>query len=108
MDMVDDVDDLPLGVILAIARIIEYVPTETIVAANKKRGSNSRLRLGDFKCGPSEIAFGDYSPNRYGWLLANLHRLVVPVPCKGALGLWTINPGTLRESLKRARLIPVL
>lgn len=34
-----------------------------------------------------ERAFGDYTPGRYAWLLGNI-RPMVPVPAKGALGLW--------------------
>jgi hypothetical protein len=68
--LVDDVDDLPRGIILAVARVVDYVPTETIVAANTDRGPRSRLRVGDFRGGRSEIAFGDYKPNRFGWLFA--------------------------------------
>jgi hypothetical protein len=105
-DLVEDVDDLPLGMILAVARIVAYVPTETIVAANK-RGPKSRIRMGDFRGGVSEIDFGDYGRNRFGWLLADVHRLVMPVPCKGALGLWNLDSVTLR-SLRRATVIPVL
>lgn len=35
-----------------------------------------------------ERAFGDYTPGRYAWLLANVRALEVPIPAKGALGLW--------------------
>lgn len=34
-----------------------------------------------------ERAFGDYTPGRYAWLLAYMQP-IVPVPAKGALGLW--------------------
>lgn len=36
-----------------------------------------------------ELAFGDYSPNRYGWLLDGCARLTTPIKAKGAQGLWT-------------------
>jgi activating signal cointegrator 1 len=103
--LVDDVDDLPLGMILAVARIVDYVPTETIVAANTDFGPRSRLCLGDFRGGRSERAFGDYGPNRFGWLLADVHRVREPVPCKGRLGLWKIDSVTLRL-LRRASVVP--
>jgi hypothetical protein len=35
-----------------------------------------------------ELAFGDYTPGRYGWVFTNVRRLPVPIPAKGALGLW--------------------
>jgi hypothetical protein len=35
-----------------------------------------------------ERAFGDYTPGRFAWLLANVKALPEPIPAKGALGLW--------------------
>ncbi len=106
-DLIDDVGQLPLGAIIAVARIVEYIPTEAIIAADNGRPPRRHLTLGGFRCGVSEIEFGDYQPNRFGWLLADVHRLALPVPCKGALGLWKIEPRTLR-SLRRATAVPVV
>jgi hypothetical protein len=36
----------------------------------------------------NEIAFGDYTPGRYAWLLSDIRALPEPIPAKGALGLW--------------------
>jgi hypothetical protein len=36
---------------------------------------------------PNERAFGDYSPGRWAWLLADIER-IEPEPATGALGLW--------------------
>jgi hypothetical protein len=41
---------------------------------------------------PHEAAFGDFSPGRFGLLLADVRPLPRPVPCRGALGLWWIPP----------------
>lgn len=35
-----------------------------------------------------ERAFGDYTPGRYAWLLADVQPLATPVPARGSLGLW--------------------
>lgn len=35
-----------------------------------------------------ELAFGDYTPGRFGWLLRNPIAWENPVPARGALGLW--------------------
>lgn len=35
-----------------------------------------------------ERAFGSYDRGRYGWVLANVRRLEIPIPARGALGLW--------------------
>jgi hypothetical protein len=38
----------------------------------------------------TEQDVGDWSPGRFGFHLVNVRRLVVPVPVKGALGLFTL------------------
>ncbi len=35
-----------------------------------------------------ERSFGDYTPGRYAWLLADIQPLPELVPARGALGLW--------------------
>lgn len=35
-----------------------------------------------------ELAFGDYSPNRYGWLLSDPVQFANPIPAKGKLSIW--------------------
>lgn len=35
-----------------------------------------------------EVAFGDYSPGRYAWLLRDPVMFSEPIPAKGALSLW--------------------
>jgi activating signal cointegrator 1 len=42
-----------------------------------------------------ELAFGDYTPGRRGWVLTNVGALKDPVPCKGARGLWDVPPDVL-------------
>jgi hypothetical protein len=39
-----------------------------------------------------EHALGEWSPGRYAWALVNVQRLPVPIPCRGAQGLWTWRP----------------
>jgi hypothetical protein len=74
---------LPLGAIVAVATLI-----------NCRNTSGSRCEwvrdLSD-----QELAFGDYSPARYGWVLVQVRRLPEPVPCKGALSLWQLPPDVL-------------
>lgn len=37
-----------------------------------------------------EIEFGDYSPKRYAWPLADVFRLPTPIEASGALGIWEV------------------
>lgn len=77
--------ELPRGVIVAVARLVAVKRTEEIRCVASEQ----------------EQAFGDYSPNRYGWLLADVRALKTPVPAAhvdrdgstkpgGALGLWSV------------------
>lgn len=39
----------------------------------------------------TESAFGDYSANRYAWILEDGHFLPHSIPAKGSLGLWPVE-----------------
>lgn len=68
--------DLPLGAIVAVCDIAGYFST---------------ARLADIEgLSERERAFGDYSVGRWAWRLENVIQLKSPVPCGGALGLWTV------------------
>lgn len=76
-----NVTALPLGAIVAHAELIACAPVEEV-----------RIRLlpkiALQKHPPHEIAFGDYSAGRFGWLLDQVRPLRHPIPARGALGLW--------------------
>lgn len=36
--------------------------------------------------------YGDYSPGRFAWLLADIKPLPEPIPAKGKQGLWNWTP----------------
>ena len=61
---------LPLGAIIATARLIYVVRTEATDVS------------------PLERRLGDFGPGRYAWFLADVEPLSEPVPIRGALGLW--------------------
>lgn len=50
---------------------------------------------------PLELAFGDYEPGRYAWMMQDVVALKDPVPCKGHLGLWTMPDCTFEPRLGR-------
>jgi hypothetical protein len=37
-----------------------------------------------------ELLYGDWTPGRYAWELANVRTLPVPVPYRGQQGLWSV------------------
>lgn len=72
---------LPYGAIVATCELIDIVSTNQL-PVGWRRGEHAWWFT------DQEHAFGDYSPNRYAWLLANVRALPTPVPTKGALSLW--------------------
>ncbi len=69
---IESLADLPLGALLATVLLVDCVPTGKV---------RSTLTS-------EEYAFSDYSAGRWAWLLDDVQPLSVPVPARGALGLW--------------------
>lgn len=81
------VEELPLGAVVAVADVVDCVPTEKLIAS----GGVSR----------QELQFGDYRPERWGWVLENVIALDAPVPAAGKQGLWHWEPpGEILETLQ--------
>lgn len=76
-----DVDALPRGAIVAVARLHSIYR----ITAGGVEGFRPQPPA-------NEIAFGDYTPGRYAWLFAEVRALPEPIPAKGALGLWEWTP----------------
>jgi activating signal cointegrator 1 len=47
---------------------------------------------------PIEREYGDYSADRWAWMLEDVQRLDKPIPAKGMLGLWEWDDAPLREA----------
>lgn len=71
---------LPLGAVLATCRLAGCAATEDVVGGGAPVGYGPLT--GD------ERAFGDYGPGRWAMLLVDVRPLRVPIPARGALGLW--------------------
>ena len=72
-----DFDAMPtakmeFGSIIAVAELHDIRPTTEIADSISQQ----------------ELAFGDYSPGRFAWMLRNVRVLGAPIQAKGALGLW--------------------
>jgi activating signal cointegrator 1 len=86
------IQNLPVGAILATANIVDCVPTNL--------DALSRLvhpPIGSVN--EHEYEFGDYSIGRFAWILSDIRALKTPVPCKGALGLWSVS-AEITEKIK--------
>jgi activating signal cointegrator 1 len=96
--------ELPTGAIVAVATVLEVLLTgDWLNYADRER--MIRLPGGrQFPVTPTEIAFGHYGPGRYAWILDRVHQLCEPLPCRGALGLWTV-PDDVLAALRERRVV---
>ncbi len=67
------ISKLPRGMVIATCNLVECVLITQEFSAN----------LTD-----QELAFGDYSPGRYAWILEDVLQLEEPVQATGKQGLW--------------------
>jgi hypothetical protein len=51
-----------------------------------------------------EFLFGNYRPNRFGWILSHAQGIETPIPYKGSLGLWKIDPEVTQQLESQIRL----
>lgn len=83
---------LPLGCIVAVGDLVDVVRigamTSDITVPMARHLGYSWLSIYDAAC-QRELAFGDYTPGRYMYLLKNVVALEKPIPAKGRLGLWS-------------------
>ncbi|WP_274362735.1 ASCH domain-containing protein [Paenibacillus thermotolerans] len=76
---------MPTGAIVAIADLVDCRKVSDWFFSDgypALHGQND-----DFFIDENEFSFGDYTPGRYAWELANV-RLIEPIPVKGQQGLW--------------------
>lgn len=76
---------LPLGCAVAVARLGFTRLTCAMVA-----GQFGRPEPWINTIPPLERAFGDFGPDRYGWVLEDVRPLRPAIRCAGAQGLWPV------------------
>ena len=79
--------DLPRGCIIATCRLIavKFITADSVgwdLAWTEPTLNRS------YPITAQERSFGDYTPERYAWLLEDVQPLDVPIPTIGQLGLW--------------------
>jgi len=77
-------EELPLGAIVAVATLEDCVPVDA---------RHSRLIGMQYH----ESCFGNYSAGRFAWLLRDVVRLKVPIPCRGRQGWFYLPPDAEAE-----------
>lgn len=81
---ITDYCQLPLGKVLAYSNLVAVLPMEARGCLSGVFADYPELDT------PQERAFGDYSVGRLALVLEDIKRLDVPIPAKGALGLWQL------------------
>lgn len=80
------VKTLPYGKVIAIADLVDCVLMDAFNFGTDGKVNGVWLVNGDCIEG-NELAFGNYEPGRYAWILDNVRR-IEPVPAKGMQRLW--------------------
>ena len=86
-------DDLPLGAIVATARLVGFVA----VKQNRTVEVVYDLEYYQWRDDPW------FFPPAVGWLLSDVRKLSQPIPCRGALGLWNVPDEMAKQILEDAR-----
>lgn len=72
IDCIGDVNrTFPFGAIVAVANLVDCVPTESMTEVSS-----------------SDYQFGNFAPGRFAWRLDNIHRVDPPIPLKGRQGIF--------------------
>jgi hypothetical protein len=86
-----DWNALPFGAIIGKVNLVDTCKTTDIILMKecnipiKVNGNNIPDEW------EKEIAFGDYSKGRYGWLFSDPVQFAVPISAKGSLSLWDFD-----------------
>jgi hypothetical protein len=76
------IDVLPLGAVVATARLVTVLSTELFYRDGNVVWYHGRAIT------EQELAFGDYSPGRFAWVLEDVKPLPEPIPAKGGRRIW--------------------
>ncbi|MES2756668.1 MAG: 2-oxoglutarate dehydrogenase E1 [Pseudomonadota bacterium] len=79
--------DLPRGKIIGVGVLDDLLRCDASTAASIVLQSTAGLLP------PHELAFGDFSAGRFGFVMTAMRELRAPIAAKGMLGLWTVAPG---------------
>lgn len=94
--------DLPHGCIIAVADLVACWPTRIGDERVFYEGGSYHKppgRIG-LQVPPSELALGDFSRGRYGWILSNVRALPEPIPYRGRQGLFDVPAELLRGAAR--------
>jgi activating signal cointegrator 1 len=79
------VPKLPLGKIIGMVNLVETSTTDFFKQCSEAIALRKQYSKKEWE---RELAFGDYNPGRFGWLLLDPVSFKHHYPVKGSLGLW--------------------
>jgi activating signal cointegrator 1 len=82
---------LPLGAIVAVCELVNCVritDQQQLYQADSRIDLSLTQRFLVIPPPAPELHYGDYTPGRFAWILANVQPLEEPVKISGAQGLW--------------------
>lgn len=88
--------DLPRGVIVAVCELVQCLSIPTM----RGRYPFNHPKLDTIALLPPdspEYDFGDYTPGRFAWMLAQVRVLHEPIPCRGYQQLWDVPADVLAQ-----------
>lgn len=88
-------EPMPFGCIVAVASLVKVVRTEAVTFARHSGAPLKVLDAGadvmvEYRPDDAEMAFGDYSPGRFAWLLADVKPFPAPLPWRGEQGMFDV------------------
>lgn len=93
-------DNLPAGAVVAVCTLAECWNVQHHGGKVYKTGNGLPMPIpmndfrGDAEILGNELVFGDYTPGRYAWELADVKQLPEPISVKGKQGLWNWENNT--------------
>lgn len=95
---------LPHGAIIGKVNLIDTISTNKLMLPETDTVihlfDDEETPIFEYNLTEQELAFGDYSPNRFGWLLSDPVLFDEPIPCKGKLGLWEFDLSTVMTDME--------
>jgi hypothetical protein len=97
--------DLPCGAIVAVCKVVNCYqirsePYHQVIGAPPVVDASAPghpMHVSQLHITDQEALFGDYTPDRYAWILADIKALETPIPCSGSQLLWEWDaPAELR------------
>lgn len=82
---IEPIEKLPFGAIIGSVELVEVFKFVDLLPDEYRINWEDK---GRWPLTEQELAFGDYTEGRYGWLLSNPVKFKHPIPAKGKLSIW--------------------